>query len=227
MSARQGFLRHPLLADFGHGFGTRGALEPSCYRPQQVHGCRVEVLRRAPGGAPRTADAVIAMDPGTRVGVVTADCVPILIAHPSGTVAAVHAGWRGLACGVIAATLEQLTALGVPPREATAVIGPHICVDHYEIDEPVWRALAPRFGAALERALRDSRPGHWLLELDRLARMELEAGGLAPQRIATLADGCTFADARFVSRRRDGASSARLLHFITARLAIDSCESCA
>jgi len=224
MNAARGFLCHPLLADFEHGFGTRGALEPPCYRPHQVHGRRVEVLRGAPTGASDTADAVIATYAGARIAVVTADCVPILLAHPLGVVAAVHAGWRGLAGGVIAATLEKLADLDVAPEQASAVIGPHICATHYEIDEPVRAALAPRFGTSLGAALRNSRPGHWLLELAALAAAELRAGGLGADRIATLADSCTFAGTRFESRRRDGGGDARLLHFITARAAIDSGE---
>lgn len=219
-----GFLLHPLLAGFGHGFGTRGASEPPCHRPRQVHGSDVAVLGSEPVSQLGAADAVIALHPGTSVGVVTADCVPILVAHPSGAVAAVHAGWRGLARGVISSALDRLESLGISPRGATAVLGPYICSHHYEVDAPVLDALEPRFGATLASALRESRPGHWFLGLGVLAAAELQTGGIAPERIGTLGDACTFGRDRFVSRRRDGGSSARLLHYITARTALDSPE---
>ncbi len=211
-----GFLRHPLLADFDHGFGTRRASEPHCARPRQVHGSEVAVVSRE--GAPvGDADAVVAGAPGIAVGIVTADCVPILVGHPSGRAVAIHAGWRGLACGVIPSALSQLAATGGSPADAVAVIGPHICVSHYEIDAPVRDALAPRYGNDLATALRATRPGHWQLDLAALARIDLRRAGLAAKRITKLEGVCTFAGPEFFSRRRDGPSADRLLHFIAAR----------
>src|SRR5690606_9776250 len=116
MSGAGGWLTHPLLAAQGvaHGFGTRAATPPAALvRPRQVHGARVVVLTEA-GALPEAlgeADAVVSERASLPIGVVTADCLPILVATPAGRVAAVHAGWRGLAAGVIARALEALGGL--------------------------------------------------------------------------------------------------------------------
>ncbi len=209
-----GFLRHPALA-VDHGFGTRGASEPAaCLRPRQVHGNTVVTVAadtRAPLGE---ADAVVSTTAGQVLGVVTADCVPILVAQP-GAAAAIHAGWRGLARGVIGAALSALDRTAGPSAERVAVIGPHICAHHYEVDAPVREALASDFGGALEAAFAPTRPGHWALDLGALARDALQRGGLSPHRAVALPDSCTFRDAaRFASRRRDGPGGERLVHWI-------------
>lgn len=209
-----GFLRHDALG-VEHGFGTRGAPEPAaCLRPRQVHGNAVVNADAASRGALGDADAVVSTTPGTVLGVVTADCVPILVAQP-GAAAAIHAGWRGLGCGVIGEALSALDRVAGPSPERVAVVGPHICARHYEVDTPVRDALAPEFGTALDAALTSTRPGHWALDLGALARDALRRGGVLPERARALADSCTFGDAaRFASRRRDGPGGERLVHWI-------------
>ena len=215
------WLRHALLEEAGiaHGFGTRASRPPEgLLRPRQVHGARVILLSRVSGEALGEADAVVSNAPGRPVGVVTADCVPILLATPSGCVAAVHAGWRGLAAGVIGAALEALAELAPDARAACAAIGPHVGPGCYEVDAPVVDALAPRFGAALEAALGATQPGHWRLDLGALARCELERAGVAAARIGALDGACTACDReRFHSFRRDGPNAGRLFHFAVAR----------
>lgn len=218
-----GWLRHPLLEELGvtHGFGTRHATAPAgLVRPRQVHGARVIRLSSVSIAAPGLlgdADAVVSELPGVPVGVVTADCMPVLLATPSGRVAAVHAGWRGLAAGVVAAACEVLSEVAADAALAVAVVGPHVGADCYEVDAPVVDALAPRFGGALEAALAPTRPGHWRLALARLARVELERAGLSPSRIGWFEGSCTACDpARFESFRRDGAGAGRLHHFAIA-----------
>jgi len=151
-------LRHELLDAVGveHGFGVRGlAPPPGLRRPQQVHGNRVAQAAGCVGAAAPRADAVVSALPGVPVGVVTADCVPILVATDAGTaVAAIHAGWRGLACGVVAAAIEALRAESGGAVRLVAAIGPHIGACCYEVDEPVLEALAPTFGGDLAAALR-------------------------------------------------------------------------
>ena len=220
-----GWLTHPLLAAHGvaHGFGTRVAAPPAAIvRPRQVHGTRVVVLSaaRALPEALGEADAVVSERASLPIGVVTADCLPILVATTAGRVAAVHAGWRGLAAGVIGRALEALAALapeGV--AGAAAVIGPRVGPGCYEVDAPVVDALARRFDdAALGAALAPTRPGHWRLDLAALARVDLARGGLAEARVAALDRACTACDAeRFHSYRRDGPGSGRLFHWIAAR----------
>jgi purine-nucleoside/S-methyl-5'-thioadenosine phosphorylase / adenosine deaminase len=215
-----GFLRHALLDALGirHGFGTRAAAEPAgLVRPEQVHGRAVARLERAGAHRVGRADAIVSTCPGVPIGVVSADCVPVLIATPTGVAAAAHAGWRGLAAGVLPAVLEAVRELAPDAAEAVAVIGPHVGAGCYEVDAPVVDALAARFGARLDAAIRPTRPGHWELALGALARAELAAHGIREERIGTLAGACTACDAeRFHSYRRDGPGAGRLVHFAVA-----------
>jgi YfiH family protein len=218
------WLTHPLLdgAAAGHGFGTRACRPPAALlRPRQVHGTRVVVLRRdaSPPTDPGEADALVSERGSLPIGVVTADCLPILVATPAGRVAAVHAGWRGLAAGVIGDALAALAALAPEGVSgAAAVIGPRVGAGCYEVDAPVVEALARRFEDALDGAIAATRAGHWQLDLAALARVDLVRAGLAPERVAALANACTACDAqRFHSYRRDGPGSGRLFHWIAAR----------
>lgn len=217
-------LLHPLLADCGveHGFGLRGAPAPGgVVRPTQVHGCAVATVCESPSPPPGAADAVVCALPGVRVGVVTADCVPILLCtRDAGAVAAVHAGWRGLALGVVAAGVRALRRLAAPAGAGgalVAAIGPHVGACCYEVDAPVTDALAASFPGSLAAALSPSRPGHAMLDLGALAREALIRAGLRADAIGRLPDACTCCDAqRFHSYRRDGRGAGRLLHFIAA-----------
>jgi YfiH family protein len=185
-------------------------------RPRQVHGTRVARLLPALHDL-GDADGVVSDRPGVPIGIVTADCLPILLATPSGAVAAVHAGWRGLAAGVIDAALESLAAIAPDAARAVAVIGPHVAPDCYEVDAVVVDALASRFGDALARALAPTRPGHWTLDLALLARHDLLRAGLADACVAALPRACTACDAaRFHSYRRDGPGAGRLIHWLAA-----------
>ena len=215
-------LTHPLLASLGveHGFGLRGAPAPAgLLRPRQVHGVEVvsaEACRAEPVPA---ADAVFSREPGVPIGVATADCVPILCASASGDlVAAIHAGWRGLARGVVASSLDALRRLD---RAAvfSAAIGPHIGVCCYEVDEPVLDALRHQLGDAVLATSVETRPGHRRIDLGALTAHALERAGVARTRIGRLPSCCTRCDAqRFHSYRREGARAGRLVHHIRARV---------
>ncbi len=221
MNAAQA-LRHALLSEIGvdHGFGLRGFAElADLRRPRQVHGVAVATAEQcAEQGRAPEADAVISAEVGVRIAVVTADCLPILLAGDRGrAVAAIHAGWRGLAGGVIGAGLTALRERLGKSEGVTAVIGPHIGKCCYEVDGPVLGALAVRFSDVLPRALRQTRPGHAQLDLGLLAREALRAAGVAGERIGLLEGACTACDAeRFYSYRRDGPETGRLVHFISA-----------
>lgn len=213
------FLVDAVLAGRGvaHGFGTRGAPAPAgCRRPRQVHGVAIARLDAGGEPLPAEADAILCDRPGVPVAVVTADCVPILLADASGTaVAAVHAGWRGLAAGVVAEAVRALAAAG--GREIVAAIGPHIGACCYEVDAPVIGPLRDRFGDETEAALRPSRPGHHRLDLGRLVAVDLRRAGVAADGIGRSAAACTACDAgRFESYRRDGEAAGRLVHWVAA-----------
>jgi len=215
-------LRHPLLegVGVGHGFGTRGSEKKAprlVARAHQVHGTAVAWADARGRVDVADADAVVCCESGVAAAIVTADCLPILACSEDGrAVVAVHAGWRGLAAGVIEAGLAALRVAA--PRRRTrvvAVIGPHIGACCYEVDAPVLGPLRARFGSELERAVRPTRPGHAHLDLAALAQVELARFGVAEADSAVLGHACTCCDAsRFHSYRRDGPRSGRLLHYV-------------
>ncbi len=215
-------LRHALLSSIGvdHGFGVRGLAQLADLRcPRQAHGVAVATAEQCAGqGPPPEADAVVSEEIGVRIAVVTADCLPILLAGDRGrVVAAVHAGWRGLAGGVISACLAALRERLGKSETVAAVIGPHIRKCCYEVDEPVLGAFEERFSKTLPRAMRQTRPGHARLDLGLLAREALCAEGVERDRIGFLEGACTACDAeRLYSYRRDGPETGRLVHFIAA-----------
>lgn len=164
----------------------------------QVHGCAVyEQGARVRAG--RDADASVAFGPGAVCAVMTADCLPILLCDDAGSVvAAAHAGWRGLAAGVIEATVQRM---GRPAARLQAWLGPAIGPDYFEVGDEV-RARFCEIDPDAAAAFRATRKGHWLADLPMLARQRLEGLGVA----AVSGGGyCTFADRdRFFSYRRDG-----------------------
>jgi YfiH family protein len=159
---------------------------------KQVHGKRVAEI---PLAGPVEADAAVARKPAEVCVVQIADCMPVLFADEAGTtVAAAHAGWRGLAGGVLEATIE---AMGVAPHKLLAWLGPAIGPRVYEVGEEVRAAFH-----GYENALRPTRPGHWLLDLYAVARAKLGA-------LKQVSGGgfCTFSEPeRFYSFRRDRTS---------------------
>jgi YfiH family protein len=188
------WIEHPLLRSAGavHGFGMRTSPpRPEVRRARQVHGDAV-VFADADADLGE-ADACIATRSGVAVGVVTADCVPVLVAAEGRAVAAVHAGWRGLACGVIPRALDALMR-AAPGAALTAAIGPAIGPCCYEVDAPVIDALRARFGRAAEGALAAGRPGHAQLDLVALAHEALRGSGVPDASIGAV-DACTHCDA--------------------------------
>lgn len=213
-------IRHPLLSALGldHGFGERGDPElPGVSRPRQVHGARVVPAEACRDEAWPEADAVLGGAGDGRVAVITADCVPVLLASESGSaVAALHAGWRGLAAGVVESGVAALRALA-PGQGLCAVVGPHIGPCCYEVDTPVIEALGARYGERLQAALCERRGEHADLDLGVLTRAALEGLGLPSAAIGRVVPGCTCCDARrFHSYRREGVRAGRLLHHIAA-----------
>jgi YfiH family protein len=168
---------------------------------RQVHGASVADADAARGAAaPPRADAAVARSPGTVCAVTIADCMPVLLAHEEGKVVGIaHAGWRGLAAGVLEATLE---AMRVPPRSVVAWLGPAIGPLAYEVGEEVRAAFLAR-DAQTEAAFAPARAGHWRLDLYAAARQRLGARGVARVHGGAF---CTHSDAqRFFSWRRDRA----------------------
>jgi len=181
---------------------------------RQVHGSRVAALDTpdaghavdTPGaghGVAPTADASWSRRPGVVCALLTADCLPVLFTTLDGDrVAAAHAGWRGLAAGVLVATLNALES---PPGEVMAWIGPGIGPD-YEVGAEVRDSLATPDGRGTvpgaDPAFVPTRPGHFRADLAAIARRQLRAAGVTA---VFAANACTCADPdRFFSHRRDG-----------------------
>lgn len=163
---------------------------------RQVHGTRVAAAERA-GVAPE-ADAAVAREPGRVLAVLTADCLPVLLAARDANVVAIaHAGWRGLAAGVVEAALG---AMQVPAAGVAAWLGPAIGPRHYVVGADVAAAFADAPGHS--GALTSAGPGRWHCDLAALARARLAAAGVADIGGCGL---CTYEEAgRFYSYRRDG-----------------------
>jgi len=216
-------LRHPLLDALGieHAFGTRGAWLPSdLVRPQQVHGMQVVLSTGDETGHDAQGDAIATAVAGRAIGIATADCVPILVATETGrAVAAIHAGWRGLAAGVIEAGVEALRSLAGSSQRLVAAVGPHIGLCCYEVDRPVLDAMTQRFTREeVAAACVETRQGHARIDLGQLSALALERSGIGAAERGQLEGACTACDAvRFDSYRRDGAAAGRLVHFVISR----------
>ncbi|HTR76730.1 MAG TPA: polyphenol oxidase family protein [Gemmatimonadaceae bacterium] len=177
--ARWTALRRELGRD-GIRFATAG----------QVHGARVAV--HAPGGSGwlrvDDADGHAAVDRGTAMAVVTADCVPVFVAHPAGASGILHAGWRGTAAGILSRGIAALATRGFDPREFIVHLGPAICCQCYEVGADVYSQLT---GRTIE--------GKAHVDLRELLAREATAAGV--QRV-TVSESCTRCDNdRFFSHR--------------------------
>ncbi|MDQ7988410.1 MAG: peptidoglycan editing factor PgeF [Candidatus Dactylopiibacterium sp.] len=170
---------------------------------EQVHG--VDVAAAMPGDAEPCADASFTRTPGRACVVMTADCLPVLLCDVAGrVVAAAHAGWRGLAGGVLENTLD---AMGEAPENLLAWLGPAISQPAFEVGEEVRTAFV-RHLAEAEAAFAPGRAaGKWQADLYLLARQRLAARGV---RHISGGGRCTFSEAEhFFSARRDGTRSGR------------------
>jgi YfiH family protein len=181
-----------------------GVEEFACAR--QVHGNRIEKIDRDRAGsgyldpvhALAATDGLMADEKGVALGILTADCVPVVLADPeSGRMVAVHAGWRGTAAGIVTEALAAFER----PVEVRAAIGPAIGPDHYEVGEDVADAV----GAACPSGAVTRRDGdRLLLDLPSSIAGILGDGGVGS---ISRTDLCTACEPdRFFSYRRDGST---------------------
>lgn len=196
-------LRSALLQDVPHGFSTREGLFAHdiagggmLLQAKQVHSAEVVVVTE-PWDAPPEADALVSGRNGLVLGIVTADCAPVLLADPEARViGAAHAGWRGALGGVIGNTVAAMVELGARRTRIRAAIGPCIAQSSYEVDEDFRAHFAPDDSGYFE----PGRAGHWQFDLPGYVAARLRAAGIAT--IDDLARD-TYADAaRFHSYRR-------------------------
>jgi len=183
---------------------------------RQVHGTEViEVEAGKPWLAYASrrnlpvGDGLMTSSPDLALVVLTADCVPIAMADPeTRTIAAVHAGWRGIAAGILSSTIRRFP----DPSRMIAAVGPAVGLDHYEVGDDVVAAVAA--GSEGEATWRPGPRGRPLLDLGTTAAATLRTLGVGA---VDLADECTacLPDA-FFSHRRDGATGRQAL--VAARL---------
>lgn len=162
----------------------------------QVHGR--SVARLGSMSASDAADAAVTSAVGTVCVVLTADCLPVLLTSRDGSVvAAAHAGWRGLADGILANTID---ALSCEPEQLLAWLGPGISADAYEVGDEVRSAFVERNAATASAFARNAR-GRWQADLYMLARQALAERGV----VDVYGGGfCTYnEDGRFFSHRRE------------------------
>jgi YfiH family protein len=229
--ARHGFTARDL--DPGRGGGSDAAWDavaawlgvptPALWRLDQVHGCRalrVDASALPPGDPLPSADAAITTRTDVAVAVKAADCVPILLAHPAGAVAAVHAGWRGTAQRIAESAAKDLaSAAGGAPRDIVAAIGPSIGPCCYEVGPEVRETFAAahfaepdldRWFAPLESSPRATH----ILDMWATNRDQLIAAGLDPANVH-VAGLCTATHSDWLwSYRKEGPNAGRMLAVI-------------
>ena len=205
-------LAFPSLDSLGfidYQFGTRHSVPPDRLATvHQVHSTRIITNR----GTDRRhegldADALIENTPGIAIGVKTADCVPVLLADPvHRAVAAIHAGWRGTAAGIVPAAIRAMAGeFATRARDLHAAIGPSIGECCYEVGPEV----AAQFGVVV--------PGHVRLNLSFVNLKQLEAAGVPTNNIS-ISGECTRCQAGdYHSFRRDREAAGRMISWIRVR----------
>ena len=166
---------------------------------RQVHGTHVHRFE-SPSAQEVEADASVTSEPGVVLALLPAACLPALFCADDGSeIGGAHAGWRGLAGGVLENTLA---AMRTAPDRLHAWLGPAAGPQAYEIGRDVFDAFVPH-DAGAQAAFVATRPDHWRVDLYALARRRLQAAGMAPDRIHG-GGLCTISDPqRFFSHRRD------------------------
>jgi hypothetical protein len=164
----------------------------------QVHGVNVLSLDGSDSNT-ILADGSVASKPNKICTIMTADCLPVLLCDQRGScVAALHAGWRGLAAGILE---EGVRAMSAIPADLMAWLGPAISSGKYEVGNEVREAFLNKDPNAEKGFKASEKSGHWYLDLNFIARQRLQAVGV---HVIYGGDICTYKDDRFFSYRRDG-----------------------
>jgi len=185
--------RHHVAAFFG-------VEEPCLVTPHQIHSTHVVVVDK-PFTTPRPkADALVSKMPGLVLGVLTADCGPVLFADSkNGIIGAAHAGWRGALYGILEQTIAAMTGIGSQLSEIVAVLGPSISARHYEVGEEFLQLFLDSDPENMVYFAVSDRYGHYFFDLQTYIVDRLERAGV---RAATL-NLCSYEDERrFYSYRR-------------------------
>lgn len=172
--------------------------------PRQTHSTRCRVIDRLPVEAAEIegVDALVTTLRGVGIGVSTADCVPVVMADAeAGVIGVAHAGWRGAVAGIVDRTLDAMMSLGAQPERISALIGPCICVECFEVGDEV----AAQFPESC--VVRGEGRPH--VDLPAYVRQQLIARGVADNAI-TMPDACTRCHPdTYFSARASGIASGR------------------
>jgi len=214
----------PGLRERSYAYAARflGVSPRRIYVTNQVHGDGIEVLREAPdegfGMGTVENDAVVTDAPNVALTVLTADCVPILIAERNGrAVAAVHAGWRGTALEIARKAVRAMTdAFGVEARYLSAAVGPAIGRCCYQVGPEVLDAMRSAFPWA-DSYIKDEEGGRGRLDLAGINREALVRAGLDRNRVEVVARCTACEEDLFYSYRRDGDKAGRMLSAIVLK----------
>jgi YfiH family protein len=182
----------------------------------QVHGSHVVTVTEpwAAGHGPK-ADALVTGTAGLALGIVTADCAPVLFADSGGTiVGAAHAGWRGAVAGVLEATIAAMIALGATAGSITAAVGPCIAQASYEVGPDLRDAVLTRSPADSAFFVAGQREDRWQFDLPGYCLARLREAGVG-RVLMTGADTLTEADRFFSHRRRTLAKAGPIGHQIS------------
>lgn len=192
-----------MLSGIPHGFSTAVGLEANqvledapLVRLKQVHSSIVHCLSE-PWAEPREGDALVTDRRDMVLGIVTADCAPVLFADPeAGVIGAAHAGWRGAVGGVLENTVREMVSLGASAKRIRAAIGPTIAQKSYEVDLD-FRA---EFGDDDARFFVPGREGHFQFDLPAYVTHRLRLAGL--EHVEDLREDTYSQPDRFHSYRR-------------------------
>lgn len=197
-----------------HGFGTRHTSLNFPLKTKQLHGSNVHILTGKEDGV-LEGDAFITNFRDVTCFIRTADCVPILLSDPKKrAVGAVHAGWRGVAAGVIKAAVAQMINLfGTNANDVIAAIGPSICKNCYEVGPDVIEKMTE---AGLPSSLWSGSDGVFHFDLKGACRKQLANEGVLENNVETLPH-CTFCCDDLISYRREKDKGTRQISYIVMR----------
>jgi len=185
----------------------------------QVHGNDILVIDQANYDLSHfltlESDAIVTNQPGIMIGVLVADCYPVLLFDPQQrAVAVVHVGWRGAANGLLGKTVASLQSVfGSRPEQLLAAVGPGIAAHSYTVDRPVRDAFQAGSGH-WSRIAKETDLHQWQLDLQKSCLLQLEAAGLAASQVSVVAE-CTCCHRElFFSYRRDQGQTGRQMGFV-------------
>lgn len=189
--------------------GARGNAIAAC---NQVHGAVVrnitsaDVMSDPYDKTAAEADGLMTAIPGVILTVYTADCIPVLLYDPKRRVAAaLHAGWRGTAAGIVTVAVGQMVSVyGTDPADILAAVGPGIGPDSFETHEDVPNALTAAMATSVLPFIRLKENGKFAVDLKAINAKRLELAGVLPAHIAVCADCTCSLEEKYWSHRRQG-----------------------